>query len=416
MDSAEKERIQKELRHAETMKQMVAPPDHTRDVLFYANAASRFPALPSAMQKMAEAAALQKQHEAQEMQKRMNAENAMESQYRQMREQMMMRGIGIHTIAFDEAVGQKQKNPEKIKTPVPRKIVDHLNEYVIGQDRAKKALACAAYFHYFRTESSKAHFAKSNVCIVGPTGTGKTFLLSTLAEFLGVPFTVIDATELTPDGYVGRDVGGFIEALIEEFGEEKAAKAIIFIDEADKLSAGGRSGGSGFKTQEIQRALLKLVEGKVAGSAESARRGGKVLDTSKMLFVIGGAFSSITSREDYKGRVKSEDLVRHGLMPEFVGRFPLITTLDPLSVDDMVSIMTTAKNNVIDEYKTIFKEHDCELSFDAATVKLIATRAFTQHTGARGIRGVIEGLMLEHMFELPDRKHKRIDITLDEAA
>lgn len=411
MDSAEKERMQAHLRAMEEMKRL----HENSGVQMIPNIAALNPFLPDSLQRMAREAAEQNQRQVEEQQRRMK--DSMEYQWDILRERMGRGGINF-SMVIDEAANmkQKEKKPEKIKTPVPRKIVDHLNEYVIGQDRAKKALACAAYFHYFRTESSKAHFAKSNVCIVGPTGTGKTFILSTLAEFLGVPFTVIDATELTPDGYIGRDVGGFIEALIEEFGEEKAAKAIIFIDEADKLSDGGRSGDSGFKTQEIQRALLKLVEGKVAGSAESARRGGKVLDTSKMLFVIGGAFSSITSREDYKGRVKSEDLVRHGLMPEFVGRFPLITTLDPLSVDDMVSIMTTAKNNVIDEYKTIFKEHGCELSFDAATVKLIATRAFTQHTGARGIRGVIEGLMLEHMFELPDRKHKRIDITLDEAA
>lgn len=325
-----------------------------------------------------------------------------------------------HNMAYAQAilgassVQQLEEKEEKpnYKLPIPKKIVAHLDKFVIGQDRAKRALATAAYFHYFKVMNGH-HFAKSNICLVGPTGTGKTYILETLSKFLQVPFCVIDSTELTPDGYVGRDVGSFIKELVDKYGKEKAKHAIVFLDEADKLSGGSSNTHNSFKSTEIQQALLKLIEGKVTRSAKDHNRDDGGLDTTKMLFVIGGAFSSITKAKDYSGNMVQEDLIKHGLMPEFVGRFPVVTTLNALRLEDFIKIITTAENNVIDEYMNIFKAHDCALTIEDAAITIIAARAMKQGTGARAIRGVMDALMMDHLFTLPEKKTEKVEITLE---
>lgn len=302
--------------------------------------------------------------------------------------------------------------PPAIQTLTPSTIVHELDKWVIGQDRAKKALAVGAYFHYFRIRNQKKlKFNKSNICMVGPTGTGKTYLLSRLAEILNVPFCTVDANQLTPDGYVGKDVGSFVDSIKKGPGQSPE-EAIIFIDEADKLSS--KHGSSTFKTYEIQQALLKVIEGQRTGAARTGATlsdifsSGRNLDTTKMLFVIGGAFSFMTNSKTYKGDVKAEDLVKYGLMPEFVGRFPVITTLDPLRVSDLELILTKAGNNIIEEFTYIFYDFGCQLRFTSCAISAMAKVAYALNCGARGLRGVVERVLNESLFSLPDKKQKKL--------
>ncbi len=295
------------------------------------------------------------------------------------------------------------------KPKTPQEIVGKLSEKVIGQDRAKKALAIGAYYHYHRINSGANKIKKSNICLIGPTGTGKTYLLETLAEVLGVPFLCVDATELTPDGYIGLNVSNCLSGISCQEAQN-IEHAIIFIDEADKLSGAGSD--SGFKTTQIQQSLLKMIEGKRAKNTRGSIFGGEgsSIDTSKMLFVMGGAFSGITARKDYNGEVTPFDLTKYGLMPEFVGRFPVIATLDALSVEDLATILTEPKDSLLSEFKEIFKSHKVELEFTKEALKVIAMASLKFGTGARGIRAVIESVLQEHLFQLPTLKGKTVTI------
>lgn len=313
----------------------------------------------------------------------------------------------LESLNYASAQHAKQKPEPTIEVKTPNAIVADLDKWVIGQDRAKKALAVGAYFHYFRIkQGKKLAFNKSNICMVGPTGTGKTYLLSRLAKTLNVPFCTVDANQLTPDGYVGKDVGDFVNNIEAKEGQKKE-EAIIFIDEVDKLSA--KHDSSTFKTYEIQQALLRVIEGQRTGKASrSSYSDEHQIDTTKMLFVIGGAFSFMTKRKDYTGNVAPEDLINYGLMPEFVGRFPVITTLDALSENDLELILTKAKNSLIDEFTYIFSEFGCELLFSSCAVNQMAKIAHALNCGTRGLRGVIEKVLNEQLFQLPERKDKKL--------
>lgn len=302
----------------------------------------------------------------------------------------------------------KPIEPPKAVLPTPDLIVEALDRTTIGQRDAKRALATAAYFHYHRINNVKnMTMRKSNICMVGPTGTGKTLMLQTLADFLGVPFAIVDATELTPTGYVGSSVTDFVSQLKDAKGQ-KAEEAIIFIDEADKLSGAG--GTRGFKTFEIQKALLKLVEGKkidrqgLLGTYEGP-------PSNKMLFVLGGAFSSITSKKDYNGKIMAHDLVKHGLMPEFVGRFPIITTLKPLSHQDLVNILTEPEDSIVKEFTELFFSFGTKLIFDREALNVLAEHAVSQQTGARALRGVVEAVLNDSLFDLPIKKPSKVVVT-----
>lgn len=304
------------------------------------------------------------------------------------------------------SIADTPKPKAKPKVLKPEEIVSKLSKYVIGQDRAKKALAIGAYYHYFRIDKEVKNFKKSNICLIGPTGTGKTYLLETLAKVLNKPFVCVDSTEMTPDGYVGRDVGAFVNEIKVEDGQQKE-HAIVFLDEADKIST---HHGDTYKTTQIQQALLKLIEGKMAGKADNGYGRGAKCDTSKMLFVIGGAFSGITHKKDYNSEVSPQDLVKYGLMSEFVGRFPIISTLDPLRESDLADILCKPNNNIMQEFADLFKMHEVELIFSACAIDTIGKAAFTLKTGARGIRSIVESILSEHLYLLPSFVGRKVII------
>jgi ATP-dependent Clp protease ATP-binding subunit ClpX len=305
--------------------------------------------------------------------------------------------------AVTKSVAAKPKSKARARKglPTPSAIVAELDKHVIGQTKAKKALAVGAYFHYDRIYNSKTAFRKSNICLLGPTGTGKTFLLTCLAQILNVPFVIADATEMTPMGYYGTDPHAWIGQIQAQEGQDKE-HAIVFIDEADKLS--NKNTQSSVKTTAVQQCLLKLLEGKKQDD----------FDTSKVLFVIGGAFADITARKNYTGEVAHEDLVSYGLIPEFVGRFPIIATLSPLGVPELKSILTEPVDNIVSEFTTIFQEHGVALEWRDEAFDLIAQAAIAMRTGARGLRGIVEGVLFEHLYELPDKSGGKI--VIDKAA